>query len=271
MAVLSVLERIHECNPEPAEIWVHVDLGDGILEREINSRFPKVRILTSSVRLGPGGGRHECLRVCTTPYAVSFDDDSYPVDFDFFSSVRFLFSKYSTAAIFGASIWHRYEPAKVRTESVVLSPNYIGCGHAIRVSAYRDVRGYLPRPSSYGMEENDLSLQLFAASWQIFHAGNLRVFHDTDRSHHNSPEITSATLTNIGLCAFLNYPVIAWGWGLAQVANLAVCSLRMGRIRGISSGICAIPRECIRNRQYRKPIAWRTLRKFLHFRRTGVI
>ena len=37
------------------------------------------------------------------------------------------------------------------------------------------------------MEESDLSLQLFAAGWQIYEAGELRVFHDTDLAHHQSP------------------------------------------------------------------------------------
>src|SRR5262249_14764769 len=132
------------------------------------------------------------------------------------------------------------------TESVVRVPNYIGCGYAIRLAAYRQVRGYLPRPIAYGMEENDLSLQLFAAGWCIYKAGNLRVFHDTDLEHHESPEVTSETIANIGLCAFLHYPVAGWGWGLAQVANIVLCSIRMGRIRGICSGIVKIPSDCYR-------------------------
>src|SRR5262249_5767843 len=85
--VISVLEKIQKCDPQPAEIWVHVDLGDSILERELIRRFPKVGVLSSPVRLGPGGGRHRCLLSCNAPYAVSFDDDSYPVDTDFFHHV----------------------------------------------------------------------------------------------------------------------------------------------------------------------------------------
>src|SRR5262249_31222328 len=84
LAVLSVLGKIQDCDPRPSEIWVHIDCADGILEGEITRRFPEVRILTAIDRLGPGGGRHRCLSACTSPYAVSFDDDSYPVDADFF-------------------------------------------------------------------------------------------------------------------------------------------------------------------------------------------
>jgi GT2 family glycosyltransferase len=269
MAVISVLEKIQACDPKPAEIWVHIDLADGILERELNQRFQNVSVLTSARRLGPGGGRHRCLSACNTPYAVSFDDDSYPVDGDFFASVQQLFSAHPQIAIFGASMWHRHEPAKVRTESLVSVPSYIGCGYAIRLSAYRRVRGYLPRPVPYGMEENDLSLQLFAAGLQIYEAGNLRVFHDTDLKHHQSAEVTSGAIANVGLYAFLNYPITGWGWGLLQVANKVAYSMRMGRLRGICSGILRIPIDCFRYRRYRKPVAWQTVKRFLHFCRTS--
>jgi hypothetical protein len=120
------------------------------------------------------------------------------------------------------------------------------------------------------MEESDLSLQLFAAGWQIYEAGSLRVFHDTDLKYHQAPEITSGLIENVGLYAFLHYPPIGWGLGLAQIVNKVAYCIRVGRLRGIWSGICRIPIECYRNRCYRKPVAWATLRRFLHFRRTGV-
>jgi hypothetical protein len=200
---------------------------------------------------------------------VSFDDDSYPVDSDFFASVERLFSELPHAAVLGASIWHRHEPEKARTRSLVEFPNFVGCGYAVRLAAYRQVRGYIPRPVAYGMEELDLSLQLFAAGWQIYEAGDLRVFHDTDLKHHQSPEVTSGVITNVGLYAFLHYPISAWGWGVAQVANKVVYCIRKGRIRGIVSGIFSIPGECYHNRRYRKPVARLTLNRFRHFRGTA--
>src|SRR5262245_20188894 len=98
-AVLSVLEKIQACDPRPIEIWVHVDPADGILESELSRHFPNVRVLTSATRLGPGGGRHRCLLACNAPYAASFDDDSYPVDADFFRRVEELFLEHPNVAI----------------------------------------------------------------------------------------------------------------------------------------------------------------------------
>jgi GT2 family glycosyltransferase len=271
LAVLSVLEKIQACEPQPAEMWVHVDLADGVVENELSRRFHNVGVLTSPIRVGPGGGRHRCLLNCSMPYAVSFDDDSYPVDSDFFASVERLFSELPHAAVLGASIWHRHEPEKARTKSLVQFPNYVGCGHAVRLAAYRQVRGYIPRPVAYGMEELDLSLQLFTAGWQIYEAGDLRVFHDTDLKYHRSSEVTSGVIANVGLYTFLHYPISAWGWGLVQVANKVLYCIGKGRIRGIVAGIFSIPGNCYQNRRYRRPISRQTLNRFLRFRRIGTI
>jgi GT2 family glycosyltransferase len=270
-AAFSVLKRIQACDPRPSEIVVHIDLSDGILENELARTFPNVAVLTSHERLGPGGGRHRCLVACNSPYAVSFDDDSYPIDLDFFLRVENLFSQHPQAAIIGASIWHRNEVAKARSNRFVLTPNYVGCGHAIRVAAYRQVRGYLPRAVSYEMEESDLSLQLFAAGWHIYETGELRVFHDTTLEHHKSAEITSGIFTNIGLRVFLHYPIHGWGRGIAQILNKILYCVREGRLRGIMSGIVHIPSACYRNRHHRKPIHWHVMRKFFQFCRTGVL
>src|SRR5262249_12761704 len=113
-------------------------------------------------------------------------------------------------------------------------------------------------------------IQLLACGWQIYEAGILRVFHDTELKHHQSPEITSGEITNIGLCAFLNYPIISWGWGFLQVANRVVYAVRMGRIRGSCTGVFPVPMHCYRKRRYRKPIAWKTLKKYLRFRRASM-
>ena len=116
------------------------------------------------------------------------------------------------------------------------------------------------------MEECDLSLQLFAAGWQVYEAGDLRVFHDTDLRHHRAPEVTSGVIANVGLYAFLHYPISAWGLGAAQVANEIAYCIRMGRIRGIFTGIFRIPVNSCLNRQYRKPVTASTLKMFRRLR-----
>ena len=196
--LLSVLGRVSELRPRPDEVIVHIDNSDGTLEKVLINEFPQVKLLSSHERIGPGGGRHRCLLACASDYAVSFDDNSYPVDEDFVDKVCKLFGALPDAAVLAASIWHPEEPEIPRGAGLVSAPNFVGCGHAIRLKSYRALRGYLARPLAYGLEESDLALQLFAAGWKIFHSAELRVFHDTDRRRHNTPEITSAQITNLG-------------------------------------------------------------------------
>ena len=267
-AVVSVLEKVLACDPQPAEIWVHIDQNDGVLERHLMERFPGVHILTSAGRLGPGGGRHRCLLACGAPYAVSLDDDSWPVDADFFAAIDPLFSSYPRAAIFGASIWHRAEAEIRRSRAVRRVASYVGCGHAVRVAAYRDIRGYLARPMAYAIEESDVGLQLFVRGWQVFSAEELRVYHDTDRTHHEAAEVTASTITNLALLAFLHYPAMDLGRGVAQVANRVAYSVRRGRTRGVAPGVGGIVRECYRNRALRAPIRHEVLMEYLRLRQS---
>ena len=265
-AVISVLGKVFTCDPLPAEIWVHIDQNDGVLERNLKERFPGVHILTSAGRLGPGGGRHRCLLACDAPYAVSLDDDSWPVDADFFAAIEPLVSSYPTAAIFGASIWHRAEAEIRRSRAVRRVASYVGCGHAVRVAAYRDIRGYLARPMAYAIEESDVGLQLYVRGWQVFSAEELRVYHDTDRTHHEAAEVTASTITNLALLAFLHYPAVDLGRGAAHVANRVAYSVRRGRIRGVASGVGGVVTECYRDRALRARIRHEALMDYLRLR-----
>jgi len=270
-AILSVLQRVEATDPQPAEIIVHVDSANGALEKEIARVAPRAQILTSPTRLGPGGGRHRCLMACKSPYAAGFDDDSYPVDKDYFRRVFDLFEAHPRAAILGARIWHRNERELPRSDALRRVPNYVGCGYAIRLAAYKEIRGALPRTVPYGMEENDVALQLYLRGWEIYDSGQLRVLHDTELKHHSSAEITAGRIANVALFAFLHYPVAHWYWGLAQVANMVAFSVRHGRVRGLISGLLSIPGDCYRNRKYRQPVDWKTMSGYLDWCRTGAM
>jgi GT2 family glycosyltransferase len=265
--VLDTIRRAYSCTPRPAEVWIHIDAADGTLEDKIVSEFPEVSVLTSKVRLGPGGGRHRCLLNCASPYAVSFDDDSYPVDEDFFGVVTSLFENHPMSAIFVAQVWQRNEPALARTQRLDRSIEFIGCGYAIRVSVYRTLPGYLPSPVPYGMEETDLALQLFSSGWEIKKSGELRVFHNTDLSHHASKENVAGLISNIALFSFINYPVALWLVGALQVAKVILFCIRIGRSNGVLRGLAEIPGRCHRHRKDRRPLSVMTVLRFLSARR----
>jgi len=265
--ILETLRRVNACDPPPDEIWVHVDAADGKLEAKLALEFPAVHILTSEKRLGPGGGRHRCLLACSAQYAAVFDDDSYPVDADFFSVVPAIFQENPRIAVLEAQIRQRGEPEIARSCQFRKILMFTGCGHAIRVSAYRSLPGYLSEPIAYNIEERDFALQLFCANWEIYKSGKLRVFHDTDLVHHQQKEIVAGTISNVALFAFVNYPIILWLYGLLQLTNILVFCIRDGRVSGILRGLAEVPIRCYRHRHDRRPLRVRTILRYLRARR----
>ena len=250
--LFHTVEQLAVCAPPPAEIIVHIDESDGELANTLAILFPSVVTLSSAQRVGPGGGRHRCLGVATQPLFVSFDDDSWPVDPDFFSEVTALFDRNPETAVLSASIYHPGEPQPPRTSEVSIVTDFIGCGHAIRVDAYRRTAGYIDRPWAYGIEEVDLAMQLYALELPILQCGSLRVFHDTLLSHHYRADIVASTVQNIALRAFLRYPVFLWPRALLQLGNVVVDLMKRRRFAGLGTGLFGIPGTLLRYSSQRR-------------------
>lgn len=241
LRVVETLTRLTHCDPPPAEIIVHVDRSDGEIERELALRFPKLRLLSSPDNVGPGGGRHRCLLACTQPFFASFDDDSWPLDNDFFAQVITLFESHPRVAVLAASIYSAGEPVQERAPEVEIVSDYTGCGYAVRTDVYHQTVGHVDRSCGYGVEEVDLAMQLHALEWTILRCRSLRVFHDTQLSHHASAEVVAGTVQNVALRAYLRYPVSLWPRALLQLCNIVWFMLRMRRFAGLGRGLWGIP------------------------------
>ena len=137
----------------------------------------------------------------------------------------------------------------------------------MRLKAYEETRGYLSRPVPYGMEETDLSIQLFSKGWRIYQSGELRVFHDTDFTHRENPDITVGTISNVALFTFLHYPVTLWGWAAIQIGNLLRDCMARKRWKGMLKGLACVPADCYAHRRYRRPLPRRVVSDFLEMRR----
>ena len=265
--VVRVLERIFTCDPMPAEVIIHVDESDGELEQKLAALFPTVLLLSSPKRVGPGGGRHRCIQAASQPYFVSFDDDSWPMDTAFFARVVVHLESSDDIGGLAARITQRgetIEPAHIESRTVV---DFTGCGHALRVAAYRRVTGYVDRPNAYGLEERDLALQLHADGWKMLECDDLRVFHDTDLGHHRRPEVSASTIENAALLVWLRYPASLWGYGLLQYLNVLWFMIGRGRAAGLVLGVIRTPFELWRHRGLRRPLPSAAVRSYLRGRR----
>jgi GT2 family glycosyltransferase len=269
--LLEAIEQILECDPKPKEIIVHIDAGDNVTEQAIHrSTFQNIIILKSTTQMGPGGGRNKAIAHAKYPIVASFDDDSYPLDKDYFDRLLHLFAVFPKAAVIGAAIYHKDESVSPDEKTAQWESAFVGCGCAYRKEAFQQTNGYVALPVAYGMEEVDLALRLHAMDWGILTSPWLRVFHNTRLEHHSSPKVTAASIANLALLAYLRYPPSLWWLGLMQCLNRVVWLVRHGRWAGIGKGIMIIPMHLWQHQQHRQPIASQSLFSYLKLRRSFI-
>jgi GT2 family glycosyltransferase len=265
--VLKTLQMLRACEPAAAEILVHVDGGEHACAEAIQRAFPDVSVLVSDDHVGPGGGRNRLVAAARHELVASFDDDSSPVDRDYFARVIEVFDQFPDAWVVDARVFHRGEPIVPDSTDARWVADFCGCGCAYRRHRYLETGGYVPLPTAYGMEEVDFGLRLHALGGRVLRTNHLRVFHDTDLSHHADPAITSASIVNVMLLAYLRYPWSMWVVGAGQCMNRIQWLLRHGRRRGVVAGIAAIPATLVKHRRHRQPLPSTTVRSFLALRR----
>lgn len=251
----------------PDEIIVHVDGGDTVSVDAVLAAFNDVRLLESVETLGPGGSRNRLLAAALGEIVISLDDDSFPVDRDFFEAVLKAADRHPTAGVIAMNIIHDNEPLIERSSRAHPVSDFVGCGCVYRRNAFLCTRGYVPVQPAYGVEEADLALQIIDAGWEIIQDHDLRVRHATTRSHQASATITAAHISNLALLAYLRYPISYLPLGFIQVVSRIIWSIRKKRVSGILTGLVAVPGKIWKFRSYRKPVGAATMRKVRHLRR----
>jgi GT2 family glycosyltransferase len=267
---LVTLQKLVECSPAPAEILVHVDGNQTECAAAIRGAFPNVRVLLASDNLGPGGGRNKLIRSASCDIVASFDDDSYPLDEDYFGQAFDALEAFPDASVLSAAIYHRAQTIAPPSLEAQWVAHFGGGGCIYRREAFLATRGYLPLAVAYQIEEVDVALQLHASGHRILHTPWLRVFHDNDFAEHSEPHLVAGTLANMGLLVYLRYPPVLWPYGMLQVLNLVRYNIRHRRLAGLISGIARIPRHAWTHRRHRHTLPREVLRSFWALRRNPV-
>lgn len=229
--------------------------------------FTNLTLIFSHQRLGPGGGRTIGIHQASQPIVASFDDDSYPLDVDYFDRLLTLFKRFPNAAVIAAAIYHPHEAIAPALPQASWTSDFVGCGCAYRRQAFLETEGYVPLACAYGMEEVDLALQCRHLGWGILQSNQLRVFHNTTLTHHHTPQVTAASLSNQLLLMYLRYPLGAWWIGVGQVINRLRWLLRHGRSPGIFLGLFQSVPLIWQYRNRRRPVSRCSVRSHLSLRR----
>src|SRR6185503_3402 len=198
---------IQSCVPAPDEVLVHVDANQVDCENAIRDAFPDIRILRSADKVGPGGGRNKLMNAAQYEFVASFDDDSYPLDSDYFARALKLFEKFPDASVVCGVVYHMGEAIGLDEQRALWTADFLGAACVYRRAAFLEAGGYVPLPVAYGMEEVDLALRVHSRGGKILTSPWLRVFHNNDLRHHADPRVTASSIANLALLAYLRYPV----------------------------------------------------------------
>ncbi len=268
--ILFTLRKLTECKPPPAEILVHVD-GNQLATKEIiRCSFPLVKVLLSEDSVGPGGGRNKLIEMAENEVIASFDDDSYPIDSDYFSRISDLFNRFPDADILCSRVYHQGEVIGPALQTAVWASDFSGGGCVYRRRAFAKTGGYVPITVAYGMEEVDLAIRLHAQGGKILMTPWLRVFHDTDLGRHSKPEVTAGSIANIALLTHLRYPPSCWWIGAAQCIRRIWWLVGHGRSRGVLQGLLMIPDHIRAYHRYQGRLPAVVIRSYLALRRNPV-
>jgi glycosyltransferase involved in cell wall biosynthesis len=264
---LATLRILMACEPCPAEILVHVDGNQKATLERLKSEYPEVRYLLSEGNVGPGGGRNKLLQAASHELVASFDDDSYPMQPDYFDRAVSLFEHIPEASVITCKVVLPGEESGGPQPLIEWSSDFCGGACVYRKKVFLETSGYVPLPTAYGMEEVDLALRLHAAGHRILKTSWMQVMHDTDLGRHAEAEVTAGSIANIALLAFLRYPVVLWPVGFYQMARRVSWLFTHGRSKGVLRGLGRIPAVLWKNRHHRLTLSLARVKSFLKLRR----
>lgn len=206
------LEQICACDPLPEEILIHCDGGWILPDEVIQGLALPVRVLQSSDNLGPGGGRHRLFLEASCELIASFDDDSWPLDREYFAQVCAVMEAFPQVAVMSPAVYLHEKPVLAPFHEAYTARSFEGSASVHRKSVYLTLPGYVSVPAAYGVEEADLSLQIHAAGHEMLSCPWLRAWHDRPYADHQHTVLP--WIRNEVLLAYLRFPYIAqpWGW-----------------------------------------------------------
>jgi len=208
----ATLNHIADCSPLPQEILLHCDGGWEVPADVIAGLPVPVRVVHSMDNLGPGGGRHRLYHEAACEIIASFDDDSWPLDREYFAQAIAVMEAFPKVAVMSPAVYLREKPVLAPLMEASKVRSFEGSASVTRKSMYVKLPGYVPVPAAYGVEEADLSLQIHAAGFEILSCPWMRAWHD--RPYADNQHTVQPWIRNEVLLAYLRFPRVgqAWGW-----------------------------------------------------------
>ncbi len=171
-AVTSALAQV----PPPEMVWV---IEDGVVGKPFEWKVGgPVKITRWETSHGYMAARQKMMMEADAEVYVSLDDDAWFLDpYAMAGAVRVMEEDPRVAAV-GFEILTPEQPHASGKKGVEEAKMFIGCGHALRLKAVREVGGYEEMPGFYGGEEKDLCLRLMDRGWNVVKLNGATVWHE---------------------------------------------------------------------------------------------
>ena len=248
-SLTQTLLHIFECRPLPQEVLLHFD-GSWEPSPDFGANAPvPLRVFRSGTNLGPGGGRHRMLHEANCDLVACFDDDSWPLDGDYFARALALMTAFPNVAVLSPAVYLKEKPVLPLMAEASESVGFEGSASVTRRSLYLQLPGYVPVPKPYGVEETDLSLQAHAAGFEILSSPWLRAWHNRPQADYQHG--ISDWVSNEVLMAYLRYPRWLQPWGWLRALRLIRRHWTIKSARWLLQAIACSPALCTEYERYR--------------------
>lgn len=179
--------------PPADQLLVCADGCDDGTAQYVRDHFPAATLIEHARPRGSIASRIELMHAAGSDIVISLDDDSYPMDFDFITHVRELFSTQSHIAV--ASFPQRSDEFPETLTASGFGPghyaaSYVNAAAAFRRSVYLELEGWPPE-FEHAYDEPDYTLQCLAAGYAVYYHTGVAIRHhftslkrNEIRTHH---------------------------------------------------------------------------------------
>ena len=183
--LIQTLQQLTDQNPPPNEILVCADGCSDQTASRVATEFPNVRLFVNDCPLGSVGSRDQLVRAASGDWILSVDDDSHPMQADFFQSALHLIGSHPEAAVFTFP--------ELRDEGQYSQPNktpesigryvaaYANCAALMNRTFYLTQPGF-PSFFHHMYEEPDFALQCYAGGKAVWFEPSLPFRHHRSSS-----------------------------------------------------------------------------------------
>ncbi len=154
--------------------------SDGTSEL-IRKSFPEIHLISNEENLGLIYSRNRLLNLVTTSYAISLDDDANFLSEAPLGKMANYFEAHPRCAVISFRIYWGLECPKEKetSDGPEVVKSFVGCGHAWRMQAWKEIPDYPSWYRFYG-EENFASSQLFKTCREVHYLPTILVHHRVD-------------------------------------------------------------------------------------------